>query len=261
MPRAISIWSLTMLLIIVAAGGSPLFPAAHAEESANQSSPSSSLKWKSSKISERRKTYSVDIDIPKFEETDPDVAAVNSEIRKIALKAMNETIKDFHQFRTHSKSPDDNSFNCTTEVKLAQPNLISVTFSLGEESIDLPHGSHWNQTLNYQLHPLKKLTLDSIFLPKSGYLTKLAELSRADLTKQLQGDGFNKEKMIEGTNPKTPSNFKNFALTKQGLYFDFNQDQVANYEAGDQEVTIPWSKLKTMLSPDTPVYKLSQQGK
>jgi hypothetical protein len=244
---------------MVAAGESPLCGPAHAAESPK--STSSPIHWSSSKISERRKTYSIDVDIPKFAGTDPDTVAVNTEIRNIALKAMDDTIKDFRQFRKHSKSPDDNSFNCSTEVKLAQPDLISVTFNLGEESVDLPHGSHWNQTLNYQLHPLRKLTLDSMFLPKSGYLTKLAELSRADLTKQLQGDGFNKDKLNEGTNPKTPSNFKNFALTKQGLYFVFNQDQVADYVSGEQEVTIPWSKLKTLLSPNTPVYKLAQQGK
>jgi hypothetical protein len=136
--------------------------------------------------------------------------------------------------------------------------LISVTFGCEELTDTMPHPAHYSFSMNLQLHPFSKLTLDKIFLPKSGYLQKISSVCRADLKKQAKENGNEiSNDQLDMNLPVKLDSFRTFALHKDGVEFFFDQGAVLDYVTGDVSVVVPWRVLRPMLAPGTAVAKLA----
>ena len=55
-------------------------------------------------------------------------------------------------------------------------------------------------------------------------------------------------------------NYQNWNVTKKGIYITFDPYQVASYAEGPKHVIVPFSALKDMLKPDSPLAPLMSKG-
>ncbi len=105
-------------------------------------------------------------------------------------------------------------------------------------------------TMNFSLKSKSEISLNDIFLHRSGYLNKLSAIAVEDL--KLHLGKFEKhidEKWIEeGAGPEK-ENFSKFVLVPGAIIFYFEQYAVTYYAAGQQEVKIPLSRIKNILNP------------
>ena len=139
------------------------------------------------------------------------------------------------------------------EVTAASPSLISVLFGVSDYYQGAAHPNHYSFVLNYDLSQGKVLALSDLFKPDSGYLKFISDHSVKSLKKRgVGGEGF-----IDGASAK-PENYKSWNLLPNGLLITFDPYQVASYAEGPQEVFIPYSALKEILSPDVPVASLAK---
>lgn len=130
-------------------------------------------------------------------------------------------------------------------ISAAGKSLIGVKLD-SEEMISLmAHPRHDIRTLNYDLSTTRPLELASVFKPGSDYLRRIAAFCAEDLKRRdvLQFE--------EGVLP-LQKNYTNWNLHAEGLLVYFREYQVAAYVFGPQEVFIPYSAIRDILSPTGP---------
>lgn len=134
------------------------------------------------------------------------------------------------------------SSDVRTPLKTA--HLVS-TIVTWQEFTGGAHPNSFYSTYAFDLDQDKLLTIFDCFMPGTPSTTALGALSmltRADLMSRADMD---KLFIDDGTAP-TADNFKEFALTPDGLLILFPPYQVAPYADGPQEVMIPWDKLSSL---------------
>ena len=139
--------------------------------------------------------------------------------------------------------------NVSYEVEYANDNLISIRFT-NDFHIGGSRPESKTFTVTYLLEKgeedtLKRLKLKDLFRTGDEYLGVISEESINQLEKKLNSprDGW----IRKGTESEA-SNFKSWNLTPEGLLLSFDPYQVASYEAGRQEVLIPYRRLRKYLS-------------
>jgi putative hemolysin len=126
-------------------------------------------------------------------------------------------------------------------------DFVSIRFEVSEYN----GGAHpftVSHSFNYDFNNNKIIALSDLL--SSNYLSSLSERSIQYLLKINKDSPFSDEASIrEGASPKE-ENYSVFTFNKQTIVFYFNEDQVAPYVSGRQEVVFPLSSLKDILKSE-----------
>lgn len=196
---------------------------------------------------------------PELNDLDDDSNAGVVGFNEIVVGIIKQNVADFkNKVKENQASLDDHSplvnkntmtvdFN-TSVIKAGKTHLISVRFSMQGLISGMTHPYHEHDVLNYDLTNNTELKLADLFNPDADYLTCLSNYARENLKKHLAV----KNLIDEGTSPK-PENFAVWNLKSNGILFTFEESQVAPYIYGAQTILIPYSALKEIISPDSPI--------
>jgi len=185
-----------------------------------------------------------------------------------AIHTFNEIVLDLVQekiaeFKAHVVANQDSQKQLPTEqrkndlyldydtsfLKTGKSPIISIRFSSQGYVGGMAHPYHHHFVLNYDLNSNQQLELGMLFNPGADYFTILSNYTQMTLLKRHLPD---KEMIIEGTAPK-PENFRNWNIKPNGLLITFDEYQVAPYVNGTQTVLVPYSVLKSIINPSSPI--------
>lgn len=181
-------------------------------------------------------------------------------------QAFNESVSDLvqHEIKYFRKNvlaqmpvqpvSSGSSFNASYMVIYQGSGIWSLKFEFSGFADGAAHPYHYSLTYNYDLEQGKRISLEELFPADSDYLSALSSYCIAELSKRDIGfyGGFQ-----QGAEP-TPENYRNWNITANGLLVTFDEYQVAPYAAGPQTVTVPYSKLSTLINPQGPLALFSQ---
>lgn len=132
--------------------------------------------------------------------------------------------------------------------------MISIEYDIGGYSAGAAHGSSSSYVLNYDVQTGKMLKLTDLFKPGAKYVQTISSYCIKDLKKQSKShDDSLPDDMIQSGAGPDAGNFRSWTITKKGLNMTFDAYQVGPYVAGPQDVLIPYSALKELISPDGPI--------
>jgi hypothetical protein len=216
------------------------------------------------KEANKEKHYTVEAEYPQIE-GDARFDNFNRESRNLVTK-------DVAAFKTAQTSdegdagseppaePQDSSLNMGYEIRQATDDLISVEFTEATYEAGAAHGNSVTMVLNYDVKNGKKLALADLFNPKSNYLSVISTYCITNLRERAKKDQdamIDEDMMKSGAAPRA-DNYQACAITKKGLWVTFDPYQVAAYAAGPQHVLVPYSALKDIIKPDSPVTALAK---
>ena len=143
------------------------------------------------------------------------------------------------------------------DIALAQDDLVSVKFDVGSYYMGAAHPNSYSEVINYDLKNGKELKLSDLFKPGAKYLQAIATYCIADLKKQGKDKGLTDEEIEKGA-AASPKNYHSWTITKRGLGINFDSYQVGPYAAGPQFVLVPYSTLKDLINPDSPLAQFAK---
>ena len=129
------------------------------------------------------------------------------------------------------------------QYKLLSPpgNLISLQFQIKIFIYQTSRPKSHSRTVNYDLEAGSDVTMGSLFIPGSDYLTRISNYCIA----QLKTRPIDFESYYNGAQPSS-ANYGNWNITPSGLQITFDENQVA---ATEQEVVVPYSELQADIDP------------
>jgi hypothetical protein len=207
------------------------------------------------RLENQRLRYKIEITYPQIEGTkNPQILNLNHRIKRLVSEQyrwpLNPTKEDIRYYKKH---PDIfNTVDLTYEVPLATDNLLSIYFEGYSYGIGAAHSVQYSFTVNYDSGSEKLLKLASIFKPNINYLQFISQYCMNELTKR-HGEYIWKEAL----SPKA-KNYESWNITKEGITINFDACKVVGCAGGKQEVEIPFTTLKDMLNPDSPVILLAK---
>lgn len=146
-------------------------------------------------------------------------------------------------------------------VALAKDDLISIGFNISSYYAGAAHPNSSAEVVNYDLKNGKQLKLADLFQPGAKYVQAIAAFCVKDLTalaRKQGADGMLDEQWIQrGAGPDV-KNYQNWTITRKGLGITFDTYQVAPYAAGPQTVAVPYTALKDIIKPDSPVTEFAK---
>ncbi|HEY6330026.1 MAG TPA: RsiV family protein [Blastocatellia bacterium] len=137
-------------------------------------------------------------------------------------------------------------------VTFSNGRLLSVAFPV--ES-NLGHSIRETMCLTYDLVAGKGLSMADIFRPDADYLRVMAEYCIPRLTSRL--DGKSDAAMVKQGASATADNYKIWNLTQSGIEITFDPNQVAPASAGVQKLIVPYTLLRQLVAPGSPVHALT----
>lgn len=167
---------------------------------------------------------------------------------------------DAPHMKTLPEEMRKNSFKVDYDIDLVKPKtstIVSVRLSFEGMQAGRPHPYHTNKVINFDLTTGKMISLNELFKKNSKFLQLLATYTNNALNKKLKHDNW---MVAQGTKPDV-KNFKNWNLQNDSLLITFDEYQVAPYVYGRQEVEIPYSELKKVLSMQSPISDCAQNSK
>lgn len=182
---------------------------------------------------------------------DPRVGTFNQSVGSL----IDQQISDFKQqaAQTYGEPTPGTGSTLSIDYTLKSPpgQIISIVIKSDAYYAGAAHPGHTFQTINYDLSTGKVLKFSQLFTPGAAYLDALATFCSQELTKR---DALS---FPEGAAP-TEENYKNWAMTADGLEIIFEEYQVAPYAMGPQTVLVPYTYLQKLLDPKGPVSKVKQ---
>ncbi|MFC3909891.1 RsiV family protein [Legionella dresdenensis] len=166
---------------------------------------------------------------------------VDQTIKKLVDSAQKKAVNDSVVDDLPADVPGKNGLYINFQQQFQNQHALSLQFDISYNARGAAHPNNTIKTLNFI--DGKEVGLDQLFKPNSGYLAKLAEISR---NKFLENKDFDPKWVTEGTEPKI-ENYKNWYFSQSGLVIVFDTYQVAAYVYGPQTVTVPYAVLKDML--------------
>jgi len=127
-------------------------------------------------------------------------------------------------------------------------DIWSVKFDISFYADGAAHPGLYSTTITYDLSNGREITLGELFIPNSNYLQAVSDYCKAQLS--TRDIGF--ESNQQGADP-LPENYQRWNISNDGLTITFDEYQVAAYAAGPQIVTIPFSALQSVISPNSAV--------
>ena len=170
----------------------------------------------------------------------------------------NQVMDEIQKFKTNVNSQythrqtlplslQQNRLRIDYDVDLIQPknqSLISVRLAVEGMQAGNAHPYHYHRVLNYDLKNSKTLTFKDIFKPQADYLRVFSHYSTQKLQKSLQSS-----LMVKNGAAPYAKNFQTWNLEPDGILITFSEYQVGPYAEGPQEIHIPYSALKNLISP------------
>ena len=149
------------------------------------------------------------------------------------------------------------NLNVAYTLILAQDDLVVVKFDIGSYYQGAAHPNSYADVINYDLKNGKQLKLGDLFKPGSKYLQAIADYSIAELKKEAKAKGLTDEEIANGAAPQA-KNYERWNIMKKGLGITFDAYQVGPYAAGPQFVMVPYSALKDVINPESPVAQFAK---
>jgi len=147
-----------------------------------------------------------------------------------------------------------NTFTGDFTTDLLTPSLASFTLTLVDDTTP-GHPITTVQTINYDLGTGQQISFGDLFIDSQTALAVLS-LQAPPLLQAKLGAAYDPTVVSDGT-AATLANYRNWALTPEGLKATFLPAQVAAPEEGLPFVVVPWSALKTIMVPTGPVAALA----
>jgi hypothetical protein len=197
--------------------------------------------------------YEIDVIYPQIvgAELTPSAEIFNQQVHTLIATEIqqfkNSVKRDIPHMQTLPAEARHYSFKIDYDLDVVHPlSLVSVRLSLESSHAGRAHPYRAHRVFNYDLANNKELVLSDLFKPKSNYLQVLSEYSHKKLDETV-GEK-DKWMIAEGAKPLL-KNFKNWNIAADSILITFDEYQVAPYTYGPQEVEIPFSELKNVLSP------------
>jgi len=214
------------------------------------------LKITEQKIQEQSQSpsYQIDITTPRLEGSIPTLDLLNQAIDQLITEQVDsfkKSAREIEDWRAQNL-PDVSSFlQIGYKATYTDSNLVSLLFEINLYSAGAAHPGSSTVSLNYDLKQGKTLSLAALFQPGSPYLEALSQ----SCVQQLSQNGA--LEFSEGARPEE-KNFKSWNITPDGLQITFDPYQVAPYALGPQTVVVPYSALKALLPPNSPLMVVIQ---
>jgi hypothetical protein len=173
------------------------------------------------------------------------------------------------QFETEANSSDGPSptddpdlawtYEVTSETARPRPDLLVARLT----TYTFTGGAHGAQALDVHTFDTTsgaELTLASVFQPGSNYLARFAAQAPDLLLTQFQGQGVSQDDVAQWAQGYAPTaeNYATWEPTADGIKITFAQYQLGAYALGMPQIVIPWSTLRDIVAPDSPVAPLAQ---
>lgn len=205
--------------------------------------------------------YQIDIQYPEIVSHPPTASSeevnqwiqtyISASIQTFKKKTPQATL-DFQDYPVELRS---NTFRITYTASLIKPRqhtIVSIRFKTDTLYMgEITHLHHF-AVINYDLTEGKKLTLDSLFKPNSGYLRLLANTCQKKLSDRL-AQGMVWMPWDYKASLALPQNFQIWNLARKGLLITFQEEQVTPYSSAPQTILLPYPSLRSVLSPSSPV--------
>lgn len=132
-------------------------------------------------------------------------------------------------------------------IKPNQNHIMSFRFAVQGYIVGEKHPYHYHRVLNYDLENNRVIELSDLFKPNANYLVVLSNYCRKILFKRFENMEF-----LIGTGAN-PENFRNWNIKPNGLFITFDDAQLSTSVNGTQTVLVPYSVLKNLLLPTSPI--------
>ncbi len=202
------------------------------------------------------KNCSITFKYPQFRVTidkasDARIASINKKIFVLAKNETNKFTSELDVLKRSNTGWTEGKLTNGYKIYLRNNCLVSLSFYIEKYITPSAHPSHSTLTLNCDFHTAKNLELENIFKRDSNYLDVLSKLCYDYLMATVQNP--DKKWIKEGTKPVV-SAFKKFYLTPDSLNIVFDEYAVDCYAGGPHKVSIPYSSIKSLIDPRSPVY-------
>ena len=147
-----------------------------------------------------------------------------------------------------------NTLTGSFSTELLTPSLASFTLTFVDDTTP-GHPSATVQTLNYDLGTGQRINFEDLFFDSQAALAVLS-VQVPPLLQTALGAAYDQTVVGDGT-AATLANYRNWALTPDGLKATFGQSQVAATDQGLPSVVVPWTALKPVMVPTGPVAALA----
>jgi hypothetical protein len=141
------------------------------------------------------------------------------------------------------------------QITYASSILLSVAFSVDFQLPGAAHPDRQTRCLTFDVKSGTLLTMAEIFKPETDFLTILAEYCMSHLGPPL-GRYADQGWIKRGASART-ENYTVWNITKTGMEITFDPGHVARYEAGTQQVIVPYGVLRPLVATGSPVYALT----
>jgi len=185
---------------------------------------------------------------------------------------MNRTLVNAQMKYTHllsglampeSACNKENYFFTSYQVFSAPSAYVSLRLEIESSFFMNAHPDTYYESLNYDVVNKRELTFDDLFIDKAQALNLLSNYTQNALGKTLM-TGKNKQeavvmqKMIEQGTALDSQNFSHWNLLNKAILITFEPAQVAPRFYGIQEITVPFSVLKPVLTKAFKVAETSE---
>jgi len=169
----------------------------------------------------------------------------------VNIEVSNFVEKIISSFKEEMGRPDawqgENTLKIFYDPFEINSDFMSIRFEISKYTGGA-HPFSVSQSFNYDLKNNKIISLSDLL--SSGYINNLSEHSIQYLLKiNKEGDFSDEESIKEGAGPKE-ENYSVFTFNKEAIVFYFDQEKLAPYAAGRQEVIFPLSLLKDLLKKE-----------
>lgn len=248
--------SLILITLALSAWSVP-YTTAHAAASLPSIERSDVIRFAPRQIQEsnRRPRYTIKVRYPQAVGSgDARLVRLNEEIRNLVTREVNGFKKDLQQ-QEGSTGANGSDLESSYVVEYASRDLVSIDFGISSFYGGAAHPQHNTLVFNYDLKSGKRLELSDLFKANSKYLQTISDYAVKALKKELAPDA-DLDWIQSGAGPKE-ENYKNWNITPKGLKVTFDPYQVASYAQGEHVVVIPYSVLKTLIDPDSPLARIT----
>ena len=213
------------------------------------------------KESNKKLMYEIEAQYPQLTGgNNPNFEKFNQAARASVTKKVADFRKEMAPQEGEEPRPEGSmgsDLNVSYNVALAQDDLVSVEFEVGDYYQGAAHPNSYTEVLNYDLKNGKQLKLADLFKPGAKFLQAIATYCIADLKKQGKDKGLLDEEIERGASA-SPKNYQSWTITKRGLGINFDSYQVGPYAAGPQFVLVPYSTLKDLINPEGPIAQFAK---
>lgn len=109
------------------------------------------------------------------------------------------------------------------------------------------HPNAYFSTVTFDKNKLKLVTIDDLLKQNKALLVELSQYTYNDLVNNATIKDIGALDMVKDGTEATKENFRNFALTSDGMMIFFEKYQVAPYVAGEFAVSVPYDKINLNL--------------